>query len=770
MTKGAARVNGGTQEFGTLLRRFRTDRLLTIQGLAQASGVSVRGIGDLERGRRAAPQRRTVAALAAGLGLDADECDRLFAAAREDRSRPSAPLSVRTFPRGIEDFVGRRYELLTLAGLAAEAAGPGSPAGPARAGAGPTVVAVSAPPGMGKTALALQAARVLADRFPDGQMVLDLRGTDEDPPPATEIMLHVLKAFHVADTEIVEAGATGQAGLYEKLLLDRRCLLILDNARDEAQVAPLLPRRGRSMCLVTSRKVLTALEGVHRMSLRELSPQEAITFLGGMIGEERARREASALSEVASRCGYLPLALRIAGSRLATRTGWTVRRLADRLAVDKRRLDVLVAGDRKVSTAFDLSYQQLTPDAATLFRRLSAVPGPDAGAACAAHLLGRDLPSAEDVLEELVEAGLLDIIGDRFRMHDLLRLYAHSRLEAEEGEDGAEAVRTGLYRWLLDTTVVAGRWFEPGHGAPSPSYQGLVDLSSTALSRQWLRSQGINWLAALRAAADAGDHAVVVEVAESLHWFSDQWIFWGHWPEVFRMAADSAETLGDDAARARHLNYCAWTLIVCERRPADSLPISTEAHAVATRAADVAQQAWAHFYRGWAYRNLNQLVRGTEHFGRAAALFASAGDVHGSLQARHGQSHILLLRKDAAAALTSFEETLVFLEAAGAAVEPHIAAATRIGVASGVGRSLALLGRWEEAIARMRAVVRHCAERGDTAAESRHLVHLAEVLIAAGRGDEAREALHACVTLAPGADPQRIADARALLLRLRDGQ
>ncbi|MEW2287812.1 helix-turn-helix domain-containing protein [Streptomyces sp. NPDC047841] len=538
-------MSEGTHEFGVLLRRLRTDRLLTMEGLARASGVSVRGIGDLERGRRAAPQRRTVAALAAGLRLDEEQRRRLLAAARADRSGSVPPVSVRTLPRGIDDFVGRRHELAALAAAAtALAAAPDAAAGGPR----PTVVAVSAPPGMGKTALALQAARVLADHFPDGRVVMDLRGMDEDPPSATDVMLSVLKEFHVADAEIVQAGAAGRAALYESVLGDRRCLLIFDNARDESQIAPLLPRRGRVLSVVTSRKVLTGLRDVRRMSLGELSPGEAVAFLGGMIGEERARREAAALGEVALRCGYLPLALRIAGSRLATRTGLSVRRLADRLAVDRRRLDVLVAGDRKVSAAFDLSYRQLTPDAARLFRRLSVVPGADAGAACAAHLLGQGLSRAEDVLGELVGAGLLEAVGDRFRLHDLLRLYAHNHLEAAEGEAGAERVRAGLYRWLLETTVAAGRWFEPGRAAPPSSRRGLVDLSSADLAGRWLRSQGTNWLAALRAAADAGEHSVVVEVAESVRWFSGRWILWGHWPEVFRMAAFSAGRLGDEAA------------------------------------------------------------------------------------------------------------------------------------------------------------------------------------------------------------------------------
>ncbi len=753
-------MSGEEREFGALLRRLRVDALLTIEGLAALSGVSVRGIGDLERGRRAAPQRRTVAALADGLGLDDRRRARLMAAALAAPGGDPVPLAVRTFPRGIGDFVGRENEIAALSKLAAR-----SGEVPDR----PVVVAVSGPPGMGKTTLALHAAQELADRFPDGQMVLDLRGMDETPPSAAELMLSVLKAFHVADAELIKAGRHGHPALYQELLAGRRCLLVFDNARDAAQVRPLLPERGRTMTVVTSRSVLTGLPDMHRIALGELTHQEAVALLTAMIGEERAGGDPLALSDVARHCGYLPLALRVAGSRLATRTGWTVRRMAGRLAVDEYRLDALVAGDRKVSVAFDLSYRQLTPDAARLFRRLSVVPGPDAGVACAAHLLEQGLPEAEDLLEELVEAGLLGTSGDRFRLHDLLRLYAHARLDADEGRGEGERVRTGLYRWLLETTVVAGRWFEPGHGAPPAGRQGLVDLSSAELAQEWLRSQGVNWLTALRAAAEAGEHAVVVEVAEALHWFSDQWIFWGHWTEVFGAAARSAEALGDMVMRATHLNYHAWTFIVCEGRPADGLPVAAEALSVALRAKDVPQQAWAHFYQGWAHRLLESFQEAADCFGRAAALFESAGDLHGSLQAQQGRSLNLLSQGDGAAALDSYQQSASFLREAGDLVEPHIARITRVGIAAGTGRSLALLERWDEAVADMRTAVRLCDESGNRSVKSMHLLHLGEVLLAAGRTAEACDAFRDCVALGPDADPQRAADARARLAELETG-
>ncbi|MFD7283974.1 NB-ARC domain-containing protein [Streptomyces sp. NPDC059862] len=234
-----------------------------------------------------------------------------------------------------------------------------------RAAAGqPVAVAVSGPPGAGKTTLALHTVRELADRFPDGQLMLDLRGTDDDPPGPAELILRVLKALGVADRDLAKAGPQGHPELYRQVLAERRCLLVLDNARDEAQVRRLLPSAGAGLVVITSRWMLTGLESIHRVRLGELSPAEAATFLTTLVGQKRADADPVALAEVAHRCAHLPLALRVAGNWLATRTGWTVRRLADRLSLEERRLDTLTAGDLHLSAAFDLSYRQLTPTAA----------------------------------------------------------------------------------------------------------------------------------------------------------------------------------------------------------------------------------------------------------------------------------------------------------------------------------------------------------------------------------------------------------------------
>ncbi|MGW4563002.1 hypothetical protein ACWEN3_11510 [Streptomyces sp. NPDC004561] len=202
----------------------------------------------------------------------------------------------------------------------------------------------------------------------------------------------------------------------------------------------------------------------------------------------------------------------------------------------------------------------------------------------------------------------------------------------------AERARTATYRWLLETAVVAGRWYEPEHGAPPAGGRGMVDLSDSGRAREWLQVEGAHWLTALRAAAAAGEYATVVEVAESLHWLSDQWIFRVHWPEVFAAAARSARALDEPLLEATQLDYHAWALLIREDRPRDSRARSGRAPAAAERAGDPGQQAWAHNYGAWAHRLLDEPAEALEHNERAGRLFEAAGDLHGSLQSMRSRA------------------------------------------------------------------------------------------------------------------------------------
>ena len=293
VTAEGVRVQAREAAFGVLLRALRLERSLTIEALAEASGVSVRGISDLERERRAAPRQRTVAALADGLGLGEADTARLHAAAAGERTAAYSPMGVRSFPRSVEDFVGRTDEIRHLEALspAAEEDGDAGSAGDQAAGVSrsadvrPVVVAIHGAPGAGKTTLGLRAARRLADRFPDGQIMVDLMGTDDSSPAPAELMVQILKAAGVPDRDLAKAGAQGRPALYRQALADRCCLLMLDNATDEAQVRPLLPGGGGSLAVVTSRRSLAGLKGVHHVPLAD-----GLGGVGPLTAGDRRRR------------------------------------------------------------------------------------------------------------------------------------------------------------------------------------------------------------------------------------------------------------------------------------------------------------------------------------------------------------------------------------------------------------------------------------------------------------------------------------------------
>jgi DNA-binding SARP family transcriptional activator len=341
----------------------------------------------------------------------------------------------RQLPRDLPDFRGREAEADRLAGLLGEAA-------PAPGGA--PVAVISGKGGIGKTALAVRVARRLSAVYRDGQLFAGLRGSERGPAPPESVLADFLEALGVA-TAAVPRTLEGRVALFRSLTAGRRLLVVLDDAASEGQVEPLLPADSSCGVLITSRSRATGLPGSHLVGLEVLDPAHSVGLLSAIIGRDRVLAERGAARELASLCGGLPLALRIAGARLAARPHWPLARLVARLADEHRRLDELTHGGLNVRARFALSYEPLDWTAQAMLRRLSLLGVPDFPASVGAVLVGCSTADAEDICERLVDAQLLDLAGPhpggeiRYRFHGLMRAFARD-LVLTAGPEAAPTV------------------------------------------------------------------------------------------------------------------------------------------------------------------------------------------------------------------------------------------------------------------------------------------------------------------------------------------
>ena len=290
--------------------------------------------------------------------------------------------------------------------------------------------------GVGRTALAVHAAYQLQEHFPGGQLYVNLRGAERQALKPAEVLAQLLRALGIPGALIPE-DIDERARVYRRRLAKRRVLIVLDNAADEAQVRPLLPGGGSSAVLVTSRSKPAGLDTAATIRLDVLHPDEALDLLGKLAGRARVAGELEAARAITRLCGYLPLAVRIAGAKLDAKRHLPLIRFAVQLADQHRRLDTLHAGDLDLRASFALSYQHLPADQRRLFRLLGLLEEADFPTWVCAALLDCPIGRAVDLTERLVDAQLLEVVGDdaigqvRYRFHDLLRVFARERAGAE---------------------------------------------------------------------------------------------------------------------------------------------------------------------------------------------------------------------------------------------------------------------------------------------------------------------------------------------------
>lgn len=711
-----------TEDFGSQLLALRSRAGLSQEALSQAAGVSVRALADLERGRTRGPQRRTVQALATALGLDAAQTARLERAASLGRPRPRTTGRADTtagradttaqdappvpgslaLPRDIRDFTARGPALAQVLDLARHT-DPDHP----------PVVVVAGQPGLGKTAFAVHAAHRLVPHLPDGQFALDLCGMDPEPTTARDALARLLRAAGVAEGAI-PAGTQERAGLWRAVLRDRRVVLLLDNAVDEAQVRPLLPGTGHSLTLITSRHSLAGLEAVHRVDLALLRREESVGLLTRILGAERVGRQAQAARDLADLCGHLPLAVRIAGQRLLSRPQERIEKLVGQLADEGSRLDGLRAGGLQVRAAFALSYRQLSPDAKTLLRRAALAAGPDFSPETAALLADLPMATAARCAEELTDAGLLqpDATADRYRFHDLLKLYAAERLAAEDDTGTREAAEDRLATWMLRRATAAALRFdvERHQDAPDGDPDPARAPADRAQARAWLEAERAQWLAALRWAHAAGRHQQVVDAAEAMHWFSDLNQHWELWAEVFQRSVDAARALGSRRDEAVHLNYLAWAYNLCVYDHAAALASADAALAVAREVDDELQVGWALGYGAGALRRMGQVDQAIDRLREAAACLGGQTSPQarlGELTALNTLGGNLRQAGRAAEALEVHRRSAQVCEAGIPGQSPELLGLYHAAAQQQIGNDLSALGRWSEAEQPLRQALTH---------------------------------------------------------------
>ncbi len=675
----------------------------------------------MERGHSKGPQHRTVTAIADALSLDEAAREELIELARDGRLRDhwTRPSGLCELPGSIDDFTGRTAELAWMGDLLHADASPGV--------AG--VELITGPAGLGKTTLAVRAAHGLRPSFPDGTFFLDLFGMSPQPLAVEEALARLLRALGAAEQQIPQ-DVPGRASLYRSMLRDRRVLVVLDNAAAEEQIRPLLPGGGASGALVTSRRLLAGLEGVRRLSLGPLPLPDATELLTGILGE----RGGPALTELAQLCGGLPLALRIIGNRLVSRPEWDPAELAARMTNEERRLSQLKAGDLEIATAFEMSYAQLADAARRIFRRLALIPGHDFDAALAAVVGGTSIEDAWDALDELVDLGLLqDSTSGRYRFHDLVRLFARDRLHAEETAADRDTLTKTTTSWLVRMATSAGRWFEPDHRPDA-------DPSSQEEADRWLRANVDNWLGALRMAARSGRHSVVLDCAESMHWFSDRWMHAPHWHEVFTLGAEAAAALGDPARQASQLNLLAWVHLLPKDDPETALRYTAQAMDLATRSGSTEQIALAHYNAGGALRRLGRLEEATAAGTQAAEMYKANGDIDMYCQCLGAVGSCLRDAGRYAEALEQYLDLWALLNDDQSGVTPSIAAFIRPIALARVGECVGSLGHRAEAINKLTEAIGLMEQAQLPAPQARSLETLAALLADEGRAGESRQA------------------------------
>jgi tetratricopeptide (TPR) repeat protein len=696
--------------------RRRGGAELTYRELAARTGWSIGIIAGYFGGRTLPPTDRFDVLVSL---LDTSPAERGALATARDRvqeTRHRVADSVwpvpRQLPANVFMFAGRGSELARLDTMARSAG---------------SIAVLSGTPGVGKTALAVYWAHRSVKRFPDGQLYVNLRGFDASGVPKSpeEAVRGFLEALGIAAEDVPVSPAV-QFDLYRSLLANRRVLVILDNARNADQVRPLLPGAPDCMTVITGRNDLTSLvavDGAYPMILDLLPAADAKELLAHRLGAQRVCDESEVVEEVVSRCARLPLALVIAAAQASARPTFPLAQLATELREADGGLDPFSGEDASADArvAFSCSYRHLSQEAALLFRRLGAHPGPDVAAQAAASLAGVGLTQVRQAMAELARAHLVsEPVPGRYTFHDLLRAYAREQASTSERDEAARR----LHDHYLHTAHHAAMLMYP-HRDPlglGPTPEGVEPLAD--------RDQALAWF--------QREHRVLLaEVRETgcwrLAWTLSDYLDWrGHWHDLATVQAQAlqcAQRLQDRTGETHARRNLARAQVRLGRL--------TEAHEHLVAAIGLARGTRDRLTEAASRLNLALVLekqgddRGALHHSELALeLFHQVGHQAGQAKAFNAIGWYRTLLGEHEEALSCCERAL-FLQLELGSVTDQASTLDSIGYAQHN------LGRYHDAAESYRRAVQLYRQVGDRYHEADTLIHLSDAHRAAGCEDEA---------------------------------
>ncbi|MEU2022461.1 BTAD domain-containing putative transcriptional regulator [Streptomyces sp. NPDC016469] len=651
--------------------------------------------------------------------------------ADEELARPAdapapaaAPVRPAQLPATVPDFTGRDAFVRELSDRLSTAEG--------------SVMAVSALAGIGgvgKTTLAVHVAHQARRHFPDGQLYVDLQGAGARAAEPETVLGAFLRALGTTDSAIPES-LDERAALYRSTLDGRRVLVLLDNAHDAAQIRPLLPGTEGCAALVTSRVRMVDLAGAHLVDLDVMSPEEALQLFTRIVGEERINSEREAALDVVAACGFLPLAIRIAASRLASRRTWTVSVLAAKLADERRRLDELQAGDLAVKATFELGYGQLEPAQARAFRLLGLADGPDISLAAAAALLDLDPHTAEDLLEALVDTSLVESAAPgRYRYHDLVRLYARSCAERDEQAPGErDAALSRLLDFYLATAAGVYALERPGDRTVDhlehTDRPGL-SFSDHGRALDWLYAEASPLLACVRQSGAAGTVRRAVDLLLASKDLAESGANSRQFESAASTVRDAATAAGDARSEARARTTLAQVHSTAGRfdRAEDE---ARQAMALGSSVNDVWTHCNAPNELGIIAAYRNQHDEAEVLLQQTIAAFRADGNQAGEASALCNLSRVHL----------AIGRTASAVELAGRGIDLYARLGLTLRLANGryaLGLALTRAGRQSEAEGRLTEALSVFRESRQRLWEGMTLFRLAEVHLAAQRPARAAE-------------------------------